>query len=759
MGKFFKMPLHKRYSRQLRSNAGRFIGVFLILVAILGGCLGMYLSSVDGLANYKNILKEQKAQDGFFASFSQLKDISEIEDKVGGIKIESAIYVDDQIKDAVNLRLYDERKSQDLPYVEKGKLPGRGQIFIEKNFARVHKFGLGDKIDFAGKTYEISGTGLLPDYIDPREDLSDFMSESKHFGVGTLSAGDFDKISKSKYNYTYSYRVDDRNISQKKEDAKLRTLKEEVSKQTILSSVVTKENNPRVSGPDQKIETVNQSVVLFIFIGLLIVIFILVSYSKHIIKQETPVIGLMFASGYRKKEIALHYAVLPTLVTMVGSFVAGILGYKVFAGVFFKTYLYYYSIPNVDFGLNWKVVGLMTILPAILIALVMVFYASRLLRFKAVDMLRNDVGKKKKTSRIKLRSKNFAFKFRMRLFLNSKSNFARLFIGIFLSTFMLMFALGMPTTFTHYTKAVMDNSKFHYTYVLKAPIEPENDVYYEKVSSKQMRIEIKNDKADANKTIDLLGVSPDSKYFKPSKGKFPEGEKELAISSSMNLKFKFGVGDKIRAYDSVEDKWRTFRISGIIPYELGQMFFMDRETLNDMVDYPDDFYTMLFSDKKLDLEEDYVTTVMNRENLSSSSKAMWEFMKSLVFAMSAVGIICYLCLIYLLTGLSLEEHRNDISLAKIIGYRKREIESLYLRQNLIAVIASILVSLPLVRMMLEVYWYKMMAHTTGWISFVPSPRVYVSIFVIGLVAYVLVNFMHKRKIYRIPETEALKVRE
>ncbi len=759
---FFKMPLHKRYGRQFRHNLGRFLSVFVLLVVMLGVCLGMYISSRDGLGQYKKVLKSQDVYDAVLQTVTEIGDIDEVEKEVGDIKIDKDFYIDKTVDTdlgpGVKLRLYDEREKTARPLIEKGHAPKAGEIFLERNFANAQKIKIGDTVDFGGKKLKVSATGVMPDYVDPRENMSDFLGDAESFGPGMMSSADFSSFAPSEYNYTYAVSFVGK-LTKHEQDKKLIKLSDAASKQTIVRSITPNDINPRIAGPQDKIRSVNQSMALFIIMSLLMVVFILISYSRHIIKSETGIIGLLLASGYKKKEIALHYSILPSIVTLVSGVCAALYGFKFFAGYQFKTFATYYSIPLTDFTIDKKLFAATVFLPTLLIFFTTYMHALSLMRHRAVELLQNSVAKKNVRLEPKLKSDNFARKFRVRLWMSSKSNVLRLFAGIFIATWLLMFALGMNSTFPYYTKSVLATTHYNYQYMLKAPAEPKGDEYFEKVSVKPLVIRNDNFGDDMNENIDVFGISPKSKYFKVDKGRFPKDDSELAISSSMADKLKLGVGDDLKTYDKVQDKNRTFKIVGVVNYRLGQTFFTDRETLNGLADYPDDFFMMLLSDKKLDIPKHAVSTRLNRNDIIDVTQLMQKFMEKFIDMMVWVGIICYIVLLYLMTGLMLDENRFNISLAKVMGYRKREIEQLYLRQGFVTVVISLAISLPLSAKLVRDYWYKMMAHTTGWVAFVPNAAVYVKIAALAIVSYFIATFFHKRRIYKIPATEALKNRE
>ena len=73
------------------------------------------------------------------------------------------------------------------------------------------------------------------------------------------------------------------------------------------------------------------------------------------------------------------------------------------------------------------------------------------------------------------------------------------------------------------------------------------------------------------------------------------------------------------------------------------------------------------------------------------------------------------------------------------------------------VVICLLVSLPLETVIMKVLYREMMLQSlSGWITLWIDPRIYVHMFVIGIVTYAVIAVLEYRKIRKIPMGEVLK---
>ena len=204
--------LRKRLGRDLKSNFGRYLALVLLIVMgvfLVVSMVGSADAIIDGT---KEKGKDSNVQDGQFSVFVPLTS-SEIEKlSEGGTVIEPEFYIDMPTKDAKVLRLFKNREKTDLVNICEGRAAEKkGETVLERRFAEVGGYKVGDSITAGGVEFEITGLGTVPDYDAPLRNLSDTGVQSEVFGLLFVTADEYDEISgksdQKAQEYTYSYRL------------------------------------------------------------------------------------------------------------------------------------------------------------------------------------------------------------------------------------------------------------------------------------------------------------------------------------------------------------------------------------------------------------------------------------------------------------------------------------------------------------------------------------------------------------------------
>ena len=209
--------LRKRVFRHLRKHFVRYcmlgimiaMGIFLV-VSIVGS--GETLTrGTEALAEETNL------EDGEFSVFVPLtdRDIKSIRDM--GIDVEKQFYVDYRMEqeEQGTLRLFTVRDSINKIHYVSGEAPtDKKDIVLEKRYAYEHDLKVGDSIDIAGVSYNISGIGVVSDYDGPFKEISDTSCNSKYFGLVFFTDdayADFMASGKAQKSeeYHYAYKLSD----------------------------------------------------------------------------------------------------------------------------------------------------------------------------------------------------------------------------------------------------------------------------------------------------------------------------------------------------------------------------------------------------------------------------------------------------------------------------------------------------------------------------------------------------------------------
>ena len=193
------------------------------------------------------------------------------------------------------------------------------------------------------------------------------------------------------------------------------------------------------------------------------------------IEEESAIIGTLLASGYRRREIVLHYLALPAIVGVVAALLGTALGVAFFTEPMRGLYYGSYSLPPFQVYWSWEIFVKCAVVPAAALILITLVGLLRKMGKTPLQFLRHEASGKSGTKRgLQLPERmGFVSRFRLRIFLRNLGNFATLFVGIAFASLLLLFGLAILPTMTHYADNLETSLVAEHQYTLKAPLELE----------------------------------------------------------------------------------------------------------------------------------------------------------------------------------------------------------------------------------------------------------------------------------------------
>ena len=176
-----------------------------------------------------------------------------------------------------------------------------------------------------------------------------------------------------------------------------------------------------------------------------------------------------------------------------------------------------------------------------------------------------------------------------------------------------------------------------------------------------------------------------------------------------------------------------------------------------MFDKNADYYSGYFSDEGItDIDDNLIAAEVTKTDYTKSSRQLKQSMGNMMSIFWVLGVAVFMLVIYLLAKIIIEKNSQSISIAKILGYEKKEINRIYIHTTTLVTILSLIVVLPLINVLLDKIWHIMMMQFTGWIPCVVQWTVYLKVVVIGIVTYAVVAALLMHKTNMIPLGDALK---
>ena len=206
--------LSKRVLRDIRENLLRYLALFFLVALVMYMVVAIVGAAETIMQGTKESGRIHHGEDGQFGVFVPLTDdeIAQITEK--GVTLPRDFSLDFHLGQST-LRVYQARETVDLFVPSQGsELPAQGEILLEQHYAEKHELGLGDTLTVGGRDFTVSGIGSTPDYDAAYEKTSDTTVDSNLFGVGFVTAEDYEALKAGRENfrtedYTYTYLLND----------------------------------------------------------------------------------------------------------------------------------------------------------------------------------------------------------------------------------------------------------------------------------------------------------------------------------------------------------------------------------------------------------------------------------------------------------------------------------------------------------------------------------------------------------------------
>ena len=778
-----KSPLRKRLPRELKSEIGKYLVVFILMVATIGFVSGFLVADGSMLTAYNESFGKYKIEDGNFRTAEQIYKTQRKEIEDLGVKLYDNFYLEEPLDNGSTMRIFKNREEINKVCLMEGSLPEKtGEIAIDRMYADNNGLSVGDTLTSGKRTWKVTGLVALSDYSALFQNNNDSMFDSVKFGVSVVTEEEFDSLDQSKLQYNYSWIYDQKPETEKEEKEVSEDLMEDIGGIVTLESFVPRYVNQAIIFTGDDMGGDKAMVTMLLYIVIVIMAFVFGITISNTIRKEAGVIGTLRASGYTRQELVLHYMTLPVLVTLAGALIGNILGYTVFKDVCAAMYYGSYSLPTYVTIWNAEAFLLTTVVPVIIMLVVNYGVLRHKLKLSPLKFLRRDLSSgrgQKRAIRLSPKIKIFS-RFRLRVIFQNMSNYVVLFIGIVFANLLLMFGLLLPSALAHYQVEIQENMLAKYQYMLQVPVSAVSGNKFESLMSLlEFYMDSQTDNEDAeefsayslntlpgkykSEEVTFYGIEPDSKYVKidfadTGAENSSDADAEVYISKAYADKFLLHTGDTITLKEKYEKDEYSFRIVGIYDYTAALCVFMPRSELNQIFDLGDDYYSGYFSDTEItDIKDQYIGSVIDLDALTKISRQLDVSMGSMMGLINGFAIMIYMVLIYLLSKIIIEKNAQSISMVKILGYTNGEISRLYILSTSIVVVICLLVSLPIETALMNVLFREMMlASISGWITLWIDPMIYVQMFAAGIITYGLVALLEFRRVKKVPMDEALK---
>ncbi|WP_408070173.1 FtsX-like permease family protein [Butyrivibrio sp. JL13D10] len=769
-----KNPLKKRLLRELRGDFGKYLVIFILLVLSIGFVSGFLVAGESMIKAYNDSFEKYNIENGNFRTEEKLTDRKKEKIEEKGVSIYENFYVEKEFNNNTKIRIYANREEIDKVCLMEGRFPEKkNEIAIDRMYADNNNLATGDVLTSEGRSYSVVGLVALSDYSALFYSNNDMMFDASAFGVAVVTKEQFEEYGSEGLKYNYSFLYDKEPVDDIEEKEVSDELMESIIKNATLENFIPRYLNQAIKFTGDDIGSDKAMMEVLLCIIIIIVAFVFGITINNTIHRESCVIGTLRASGYTINELIRHYMAMPLIVTIISAIIGNILGYTFFKNMCVDMYYGSYSLPT--YVTVWSADAFLktTIVPFIIMLVVTYFILRRKLSLKPLFLIRRNLSGERQKPAVKLSNTiKFFNRFRIRILIQNKSSYIILFMGLLFANVLLFFGMMLPPLLVHYQGIVTDTMLAKHTYLLQIPAAAADDddelsatfsyiFLLGKINTNNPGAEkfsacsLKTIGEDGARVEDvtLYGIQDNSRYIAAD-----FDDKTVLISSAYADKYGYGKDTVITLKEPYEEKYYGFKVTGTYDYDGGIAVFMSKKHLNEVMGFDEDSFSGFFSDTEItDIDSKYIGTVVDEESLTRVSRQLMISMGNLMYLVDGFSVIMFIVLMYLLSKLIIERNVQSISMAKILGYSKREIAKLYIIPTALVVVASLLISYPiLAHVMVLIFRVMLKQMMSGWMVIWLDPKAYVKMFLLGVVTYAVVAVIEYIRIGRIPMSEALK---
>ena len=693
------MALNRRVMRILKENKLRYLGILVLII------LGSYTFIVAGgisqnlAALVTTFTEDHMQEDLSFSTDRAITDRAELEEKFNAI-FEEYMSFDTNLSNTTTLRLLSETERLNIPAIKEGRPLSRpGEILLDPAFAEANGYTVGSQIEAEGKTFTVVGFLSLPHYIYPLKNVNDILHSPDEFGVGVINREEFSDIENTAR--IYSVRFNERSQSFNRQAIQIREYLREEG--ITVSDWIDNMNNKRTRVVWASITGMQaMSIPLPVAMFLLSCLIIGIMFWR-MIRQESVIIGTLYAQGYRRRELTRHYMAIPLLLAFVGGVIGSLLGLVSIEPMVMAMITYYnVPVPAIELSFLNVLIGILT--PILFLGLSSYLVIRSELKQSPGELMKGDKQKTKINAlerAFKLERFKFNTKFKMREQFRSISRLLFLLLGVTSASALMLLGFTIFNSFNH-VLTTSDIYKFEYEYAFR-------DLQYGEAPDGAEAFNAGKFYPENNEEIEfyITGIESDARLvtLKDSDGNHISND-QTNITKPLANRLGIKAGDTVSFINKEDGRSYSFHIDAVADSYVEQFIYLPIDEFNIKLGLPENSYMGLFSKIKFDIPDEKLSGTKTMSELPDAMDEFMGQMVSMVASMTVVSSIVALIILYLVTSLTIEENRNTISLFKVFGYRRGEIRSLILNSSTLVILVGFIIGIPVaVASMGAIYGY------------------------------------------------------
>ncbi|MDD3168516.1 MAG: ABC transporter permease [Eubacteriales bacterium] len=786
-----KFRIHKidtMLMRMIGHSKGQFFAVLTIILIGIATYTALNMTSINMNNTVETYYRENNFPDLFLQIVAvpsqeaeRLKSIEGVREAMGRVVIDVPLVTENE-KERVNLRLITTTGAEtelSRSTLIKGKMisdSGSEALLIEQ-FANARGIDVGDSIHIqvGGRQHTLEVTGIVanPEYIYLMENVQSLAPDDRKFGICYVSeqfgrqaaglSGSFNEIL-----IRYDDNAEEEALIDEVEDAlDLYGVKQTIKQKDQLSNAIILQELTQL-------DTMANSIpILFLLVAGLILMMML----SRLVKKDRIKIGVLKAIGYRNSQVLMHYVKYALIAGFSGGSAGAILGMAL-AGGMTKLYLDFFNIPLLRIEFYYSFLLYAVLLSSVFCVLSGMIGARGVLWIAPADAMHSEApksGKRILLERIPFFWKRLSFSSKMvskNIFRNKKRSLFVL-AGITLTYAMMLFTTSMPDVMNQMmNEHFREFQKMEYNISFRNPVHQAAAGDLEhliKVDYMEGKLEYPFELTNGNKkqAVSIIGLDRDTKFYtfrdvNGEKIKIPK--RGMLISENIANALDVDNGDLVQVKSYIPNREDVYiQVQGVIKQTLGINAYMDVDTMGETLLEKNVINGIYANSGDPDLYEELIraSNIASVMSVADTRAVYDQYMTMMALSIGSMVIfsgILGFCIVYNATIVSLGEREMEFSSLRVLGFSKREIFFMIVRENNGIMIAGLLLGVPVGNMMAD---YSSAAFSTDMYTLDMSPTmnalIMAAVYTIGFV--LLAQLATYRKIRKLDFLQALKNRE
>ncbi len=596
------------------------------------------------------------------------------------------------------ITLFKDAKNINLSFMEEGQKPVKDdEIAITKIYAQKNELGIGDKLEIEDKSYTITGFVLFPDRTLPI-DNKEFNIDNAKITLGLVNDIEYERLKGKERFYLAGISKEDSGLDNFNNNV-VKTYKNNPELDYALDIVMTPYQMRSGIVHTELKATGAMTMGISITISSIVVLIVLMIVYR-IVKNEKTQIGVLKALGYSSKEIAKPYVVILSIISLPLLLLGYILGVYA-APLAGDLFLEFYLIPVGEVKTSLTVLLIAIVVPYVVILGLSSILIKKMLSSKVINLLNSNEGTK--VSRLVmvgskiLKKAKPQTKFKYSFILSNTNKFIVFFLGISFSSMLIVMSLMISGFFQKMSVDYYESVDYLY----EGLVDMSKDI--PEIAEGDERFISLYSVIYSDDNISMLGIEPDNNLHKLFDKSGNEITNKLSdgviINRGFELTYDTKLGDTISLYIN-GDEYQKEVIDIANDYTAAKVY-IDIKELSDIIVYKGDqiqnadenntFFNGVYSKSELD-KDDY-ELVKNKQDVLEQTEAMLGFVKVAVYGMVVSAVFIAALVLYILTSMTVEDNYYSISLLKVMGYSKKEVNAMMLNSYLIYAVISYFISL------------------------------------------------------------------